>query len=76
MKTLNIKNGFLSIAESKASCSKCKKDIAFDVLEKKWLKNKERHIMHHTCECKHKMGIAIDMKGDFVSFEFKNLKNG
>lgn len=74
MKTIPIKNGFLSLAESKATCPKCYKPVDFDVLEKKWHTKKERSIMFHTCSCEYKMGIAVNMMGDYVSFQIKPNK--
>lgn len=76
MKTIPIKNGFLSLAESKAVCPKCYAKVPFETLEDKWHKAPNRHIMYHTCPspCNYKMGIAVDLKGDFVSFQTKPNK--
>lgn len=68
MKTVKIKGGFLSLAESKAKCIECGEVADFHVLEDKWNKAKNRHTMRHRCSCGNTMGIAVDMRGDFVSF--------
>lgn len=75
MKTIPIKNGFISLSESRATCPKCYKPVKFEVLEEKWFKIKNRVTMFHTCSCKYKMGIAVDMKGDYVSFQSEPNKN-
>jgi hypothetical protein len=74
MATIKVPNGFITLAESKAICHKCNKEISFEVLEKQWFKVKDRNIMYHTCECGTKMGIAVNMKGDYVSFKLKKDK--
>jgi len=71
MATIRVPNGLITLGESKASCHKCNKAVSFEVLETKWFKVRERNYMYHTCECKTKFGIAVNMKGDYVSFKLK-----
>jgi hypothetical protein len=74
MKTIKLKDGFITLGESKANCPKCDKLASFEVLETKWFKVKNRNYMYHLCECDTKFGVAVNMKGDYVAFELIKKK--
>jgi len=67
-KTIRIPNGILTLNESKAKCPHCERNIPFDEIEKKWIKQ-EKHYMRMKCKCKRFIGITSDIKGDFVAYE-------
>jgi len=69
MKTLKIRDGVIHLAESKAICPKCAAKIPFDKIEKKWMKQ-DNCYMRMKCVCKRYIGIATDMRGDFIAFDF------
>jgi hypothetical protein len=58
----------LHIAESKAFCPHCEQHIPFNVLEKRWMKQ-DNHFMKFKCKCGKNIGIAMDMRGDYVAFD-------
>lgn len=68
MKTIRMNGALLHVPESKAVCPHCKQHIPFDVLERKWAKQ-DNPFMKFTCKCRETIGIAMDMRGDFVAFE-------
>ena len=65
---LRVPNGSVSLCESKAECPHCERDIAFEEIEEKYMKQSESHFKM-LCKCKRKIGITADMKGDFVAYE-------
>jgi len=69
-KKVIIPNGILTLAESKAECPECDRQIPFDEIENKWVKQK-KHIMRMKCKCKRFIGITTDMRGDFIAFSLK-----
>ena len=69
-KTVIIPNGILTLAESKAECPKCERQIPFDEIEEKWIKQ-DNHYMRMKCKCKRFIGITTDMRGDFIAFSLK-----
>ena len=73
MKTLFIPNGIIHISESKAECPHCERKIPFEEIEDKWMKQ-DNHFMRMKCKCKKFIGIAMEMNGDFIAFEW-NHKN-
>jgi hypothetical protein len=69
-KTIFIPNGILHLAESKAECPECERQIPFDEIETKWNKQ-DNHTMRMKCKCKRFIGISTDMRGDFIAFSLK-----
>ena len=69
-KTVIIPNGILTLTESKAYCPECERQIPFDEIEEKWMKQDE-HYMRMKCKCKRFIGITTDMRGDFIAFSLK-----
>tara|TARA_B100002049_G_C15732558_1_gene231075 strand:+ start:214 stop:429 length:216 start_codon:yes stop_codon:yes gene_type:complete len=69
-KTVIIPNGILTLAESKAECPECERQIPFDEIEGKWMKQ-DKHYMRMKCKCKRFIGITTDMRGDFIAFSLK-----
>lgn len=67
MRAVQVPGGVLHLAESKAVCPHCKRNIPFDELEKKWTKQNKNHI-RVLCKCRKYIGIAIDYKSDFVAY--------
>lgn len=67
-KSILIPNGIVTFSESKAICPHCTKEISFDEIEKKWMKQ-DKHTINIKCACKRKIGIAQNIKGDFVAFD-------
>ena len=61
--TIIIPNG-----KSKAICPHCELQIHFDEIEEKFMKQEKHHIIMK-CKCKKLIGIAQDMRGDFVAYE-------
>jgi len=70
MKAVVIPNGIMHLAESKAICPYCEREIPFDEIEKKFM-NQDKHYFRMKCKCKRFIGIAQDFRGDFVAFELK-----
>jgi len=68
MKAIPIKNGIVHLAESKAECPHCERNIPFDEIEDKWIKQ-DKHWMRMKCKCKRFIGITSDIKGDFVAYK-------
>ena len=68
MKTINISNGIIHLAESKTQCPHCERMIPFDEIEDKFFKQK-RHYIKFKCKCKRKIGITTDIRGDYRAFE-------
>ena len=68
MKTIVIPNGILHLAESKAVCPHCEREIPFDEIEEKWMQQ-NNHFMRMKCKCKKFIGIAMEMTGDFIAFD-------
>lgn len=72
MKTIITSNAIISIAESKAVCPFCDRKIPFDELEEKWIKSKNNNngcFIRVKDKCQKFIGIAVDMKGDFLAFK-------
>lgn len=69
-KTVIIPNGILTLAESKAECPECERQITFDEIEEKWMKQ-DKHYMRMKCKCKRFIGITTDIRGDFIAFSLK-----
>lgn len=72
-KTIRIPGGILTLNESKAKCPKCNKEIPFDKIESKWMKQ-DKHFMKMKCTCNKFIGITTDMRGDFIAFDLKPPK--
>ena len=70
MKTIRIPKGILSLAEIKAQCPKCEREIPFNEIEDKWMKQ-DNHYMRMKCKCKRFIGITMDMRGDFVAYDLQ-----
>jgi len=70
MEAVHIKDGIMHLAESKAICPHCERKIPFDEIEPKWMKQDD-FLIRMKCKCKRFIGIAQDMKGDFVAYNLK-----
>ena len=68
MKAIRIKDGIIHIAESKATCPHCERQITIEELDAKWIKCK-RFYFKFKCKCKRWVGITQDIRGDFVAYE-------
>jgi hypothetical protein len=68
MKTILIPNGIITLAESKAICPYCTYKIPFDIIENKFM-NHDNHYIRMKCKCKRFIGIAQNIRGDYVAFE-------
>lgn len=68
MTTIQIPNGILHLAESKALCPVCHAPQPIEALEPKWMKIKG-HSMRHKCKCGAWMQITCNFKGDFVAYK-------
>jgi hypothetical protein len=68
MKSIIIPNGIMHLAESKAICPKCKRQIPFEEIEEKFMKQ-DKHYIKMKCKCKRYVGITQDIKGDFRAYE-------
>lgn len=66
--TVKIPNGYITLVESKAQCPHCERNIPFDEIEEKWMKQ-DKSYMRMKCKCKRFIGITSDIKGDFVAYE-------
>jgi penicillin-binding protein-related factor A (putative recombinase) len=72
MQTLLIRNGIMHIAESKAVCPYCGWKIPIEDLESR---NKiDKPYFRMKCKCDRFIGIAGDMRGDYVAFDLKKKK--
>lgn len=69
-KTIIIPDGILTLSESKAECPECERQIPFDEIEPKWMKQ-DNHYIRMKCKCKRFIGITTDMRGDFIAFSLK-----
>jgi len=68
MKTIQIPNGIITLAESKAVCPHCERHIPFDEIENKYMKA-DKDPIRIKCKCKRFIGVAMTWIGDFVAFE-------
>ena len=73
MKTLRIPNGIIHFAESKAFCPYCERQIPFDEIENKFMKQ-DKFYIRMKCKCKRFIGITQDIRGDFVAYELSGGK--
>lgn len=71
MKAIIIPDGIVHLAESKAICPKCGREIPFEEIEKKFSKQ-DKFQIRMKCKCKHYIGITQDFRGDYVAFDLKN----
>lgn len=67
-KKIIIPNGILTLPESKAKCPECEREIPFEEIEQKWMKQ-TKHFMSMKCKCNRFIGITMDILGDFVAFK-------
>lgn len=63
-----VPGGTVTMAESRPICPHCKNKIAFHIFVKKWIKQ-EMQFIKIKCSCGKKVGIKLDMRGDFVAYE-------
>ena len=64
MKSIQIPNGVLHTAESKAICPHCDRSIPFGEIEPKF---NSPHI-NLKCRCKRYIGITQNIVGDYVAY--------
>lgn len=66
MKTVRIKDGFLTIADTDAFCPNCKNKIQY---RKKDLTDYDDTYVYKICKgCRKKVGISTDYMGDIVTW--------
>ena len=68
MEAIRINNGIIHLSESKAICPHCERKIPFDEIEDKYMKQND-HTIELKCKCKKRIGIAVNIIGDYVAFE-------
>ena len=68
MKAVIIPNGIMHLAESKAICPKCERQIPIEEIEEKFMKQ-DKHSIKMKCRCKKFIGITQNIKGDYVAYE-------
>ena len=73
MKTIQLDNGILTLAESKAICPHCERRIAFDEIEDKFMKQSNYYI-RLKCKCKRFIGITSNIRGDYVAYNLTTRK--
>lgn len=66
--TIRIPNGIITLATSEAECPYCEREIPFEEIEDKFMKQSKHHI-RMKCKCKRFIGITTNMKGDYVAFD-------
>jgi hypothetical protein len=71
MKAIKIPNGIIHLAESNAKCPYCGRQIPFNEIENKFMKQK-KHYMRMKCKCKRFIGITQDIRGDFVAYDLND----
>jgi len=69
-KTKLIGKAIVSLVESKATCPECERQILFDEIEDKWIKQ-DKHYIQIKCKCSRFIGITTTFKGDFVAYSLK-----
>ena len=67
MKAIRIPNGIIHLAESKAICPYCGRQIPFEEIENKFMKQDKSYI-RMKCKCGRFIGITQDIRGDFVAY--------
>jgi len=72
MEAVIIPNGIIHLAESKAICPKCGRQIPFGEIEEKFMKQ-DKHYIKMKCKCKRFIGITQDIRGDFVAYELLSV---
>ena len=72
MKAIPLENGILHLAESKAICPICNRNIPFEDIEDKFQKQDKDYI-RMKCKCRKYIGITMTMEGDYVAFPLSNL---
>ena len=65
---IRVPNGILTLNESKAVCPHCERQIPFDEIESKWMKQ-DKHYIRMKCKCKRFIGITSNIMGDFVAYK-------
>ena len=73
MKSIRIPNGIIHFAESKAACPYCERQIPFEEIETKFMKQ-DKFYIRMKCKCKRFIGITQDIQGDFVAYELSGGK--
>lgn len=58
----------MHLAESKAICPKCQRQIPFEEIEDKFMKQ-DKHFIRMKCKCKRYINITQDIRGDFIAYE-------
>jgi hypothetical protein len=69
-KVVRMPDGWVTLCESKAQCPHCKRNIPFDEIDEKFMKQ-SNHTIRFKCKCKRFIGITQDIKGDFVAYKLK-----
>jgi len=68
MITVAIPNGLVHLAESKAICPNCKREIPFDDIESKFMKQ-NNFTIKMKCTCGEIIGVSQDFRGDYIAFK-------
>jgi len=68
MKPIRIRNGAVNLAESKAVCPECGRQIPVEEIEEKFM-NQDKHSIRMKCKCKRFIGITQNIRGDFIDYK-------
>lgn len=67
-KTIKFGNALISLVESKAKCPHCERNIPFEEIEEKFMKQDKPFIIMK-CKCKRFIGITSNIRGDYVAYK-------
>lgn len=73
-KTTNIQNEIPRLSESKSICPKCDRNILFDKIEDKCVKQ-NNFIIKMKCKYNKHINITQNMKRDFVTFNLITIES-
>jgi hypothetical protein len=64
-KTIFMAGAIINIAESQVECPHCEREVPFEEIEDKWVKQDNPYLTMK-CKCKRPLLITTDHKGDFI----------
>ena len=68
METIKVPNGAVNLAESKAVCPECGRQIPVEEIEEKFM-NQDKHSIKMKCKCNRFIGITQNIRVDFVAYK-------
>ena len=71
MKAVIIPNGIIHLAESKAICPYCERNIPFEEIEEKFMRLNKFNL-RMKCKCKRFIGITQNIRSDFVAYKLSS----